>query len=114
MVSLWQWFLHVTGAMNERRAAYGFWSGFGADIEEFGIVVLAVGVYRRHKCQTRWRPALKGGVGRVKGTHYETCHLHTNKEHHEALTHKHRLLHADMHDHLTVALESPPTPSPGD
>ncbi|HUX05466.1 MAG TPA: hypothetical protein VMV53_11265 [Acidimicrobiales bacterium] len=100
MASLWHWFLHVTGASNEGGTAYGFWSGFGADIEEFGVVVLAVGVYRRHKCKSCWRPALKGGVGRVKGTHFETCHLHTNEDQHEQLTQLHRLRHGAMHDHL--------------
>jgi hypothetical protein len=100
MVAIWHWFLEVTGTSNEAGKWYAFWSGFGADLEEFGIVVLVFGLYKRHKCQSCWRPALKAGLGRVAGTHYETCHRHTNKEEHAALSEQHRIRHPEMHEHL--------------
>ena len=100
VVSLWHWFLRVTGSSNVNSTSYGFFSGFGADIQELGIVVVAVGVYRRHKCQTCWRPSLKHGLGRVEGTHFETCHRHSTTEHHISLRHLHRSRHPEMHEHL--------------
>ncbi len=100
MFAVWHWLLQVTGTANESGKWYAWWSGFGADLEEFGIVVVIAGVYKRHKCQSCWRPALKGGLGRVAGTHYETCHKHTNKDVHDALKEQHRIRHPEMHEHL--------------
>ena len=105
MNAIWHWFLQVTGTANESGKWYAFWSGFGADIEEFGIVAIAFGLYKRHKCQSCWRPALKGGLGRVEGTHYETCHRHTNTEEHAALSEQHRIKHPAMHEHLKKVAE---------
>jgi hypothetical protein len=100
MIAIWHWIQQVTGTANETGKWYAFWSGFGADLEEFGIVVLVFGIYKRHKCQSCWRPALKGGLGRVAGTHYETCHRHTNKVEHTALSEQHKIRHPQMHEHL--------------
>ena len=70
-MAVWHWFLQVTGTDNESGKWYAFWSGFGADFTEGAIFLSIIGLYRRHKCQSCWRPALKGGLGRVEGTHYE-------------------------------------------
>jgi hypothetical protein len=100
VIAVWHWFLQVTGTANESGKWYGFWSGFGADLEEFGIVVIIYGVYRRNKCQSCPRLVLKGGLGKVEGTHYETCRKHTTTADHEALKEKHKKLHPEMHEHL--------------
>jgi hypothetical protein len=105
VIAIWHWLLQVTGTANESGKWYAFWSGFGADFTEGAIFVSIVGIYHRHKCQSCWRPALKGGLGRVKGTHYETCHKHTTKEDHEALKERHKRLNPAMHEHLSEGAE---------
>jgi hypothetical protein len=36
-----------TGTINESGPYYGFWSGFGSDIEEFGILgAIGAGIYQ--------------------------------------------------------------------
>jgi hypothetical protein len=41
------WFQVHTGTVNEPGPYYGFWSGFGSDIEEFGILgAIGAGVYQ--------------------------------------------------------------------
>jgi hypothetical protein len=48
---------------------------------------------------------LKGGLGKVEGTHYETCRRHTTTADHQALQEKHKLLHPQMHEHLNKGTE---------
>lgn len=99
-MAVWHWLLQVMGVSNESGKWYAFWSGSGADLGEGAIIVSIVAVYRRHKCQSCWRPALKFGLGKVEGTHYETCHRHTNQSDHEALKKEHALKHPALHEHL--------------
>ena len=41
------WFQVHTGINNESGSYYGFWSGFGSDIEEFGILgAIGAGIYQ--------------------------------------------------------------------
>lgn len=94
------WAYWLTGMNDEGGRAYGFWSGFGADFAEFSFVVVAYSVYRRNKCQSCRRIVLKGGLGKVEGTHYETCHKHTNSDDHDTLKRQHSVLHPKMHEHL--------------
>lgn len=108
MIAIWHWFLQVTGTDNEASRWYAFWSGFGADFTEGAVFLSIVAFYRRHKCQSCWRPALKGGLGRVEGTHYETCHKHTNNKDHQALQEQHKIRHPEMHEHLTKGTSSLP------
>jgi hypothetical protein len=105
VIAIWHWFLQVTGTDNEAGKWYAFWSGFGADLGEGAIFLSLYGLYRRHKCQSCWRPALKGGLGRVEGTHYETCHKHTNNQVHDALREEHKLHHPEMHEHFAKGTE---------
>lgn len=105
MIAIWHWILQVTGTANESGKWYAFWSGFGADLTEGAIVVSIIAFYRRHKCQSCWRPALKGGLGRVQGTHYETCHRHTTEKDHEALRELHKIKEPEMHAHLNKGVE---------
>ena len=48
------WLQVHTGTVNEPGPYYGFWSGFGSDLEEFGILGgIAAGVYqliKKHNC----------------------------------------------------------------
>lgn len=50
VVSVWHWFLYVTGSDDTSGNWYGFWSGFGSDLGEFAIIAGLIGVYRRHNC----------------------------------------------------------------
>ncbi len=44
------WLQVHTGTINEPGPYYGFWSGFGSDIEEFGVLgVIGTGVYQLFK-----------------------------------------------------------------
>ena len=55
------WFQFHTGIINESGPYYGFWSGFGSDITEFGIFgAIAAGVYqliKKYNCHSPgcWR-----------------------------------------------------------
>jgi hypothetical protein len=41
------WLAVHTGTINESGPYYGFWSGFGSDLTEFGVIgVLATGIYQ--------------------------------------------------------------------
>ena len=48
------WLQVHTGTVNESGPYYGFWSGFGSDLEEFGILGgIAAGIYqlvKKHNC----------------------------------------------------------------
>ena len=79
---------------------YDFWSGFGSDLSELAILGSIVVVYRRHKCAACLRLALRGPHGEVAGTHYRTCHKHTNGPDHAQLSHRHAVRHPAMHEHL--------------
>ena len=94
------WFLTFTGTNDESGSWYGVWSGFGGSIPDFLLLGTIWAVYKRNKCQSCPRLVLKGGLGKVQGTHYETCHKHTTTEDHEALKEQHKLLHPAMHEHL--------------
>jgi hypothetical protein len=101
VIAVWHWFLyHFTGASNEGGWVYGLWSGIAGSLTVFAIFPITYAIYRRNKCVSCHRLVLKGGLGKVQGTHYETCHKHTNKEDHAALQKKHALLHPAMHEHL--------------
>lgn len=69
------WLLHWlavhTGTVNEPGPYYGFFSGFGSDLQEFGVFALLFGAYHRHNCHTPrcWR------IGRyhVAGGEFTVC-----------------------------------------
>lgn len=68
------WLLHVLGVDDVSGRWYGFWSGFGSDLGEAGIVLGLFASVRKHNCHVRrcWR------VGRhpVEGTPYVVCAKH--------------------------------------
>jgi hypothetical protein len=102
---IFHWFLTFTGTRDESSTWYGFWSGFGGSIPDFLLLGTLWAIYKRNKCQSCRRLVLKGGLGKVEGTHYETCRKHTNAAEHETLKAKHKLLHPEMHAHLNKETE---------
>src|SRR5271165_6758535 len=101
------WLQVHTGAVNEPGPYYGFWSGFGSDIAEFGILgAIGTGLYQLVKkvnCHEPgcWRvgthPAADGQfmlcyrhhpdyMGK-KPTHELIQRLHAERKEHQAATH---------------------------
>jgi hypothetical protein len=72
------WLAVHTGTVNESGPWYGFWSGFGSDLSEFGVIgVIGTGVYqlvRKYNCHAPgcWR------VGRhpAAGGQFLLCYHH--------------------------------------
>jgi len=117
---LGHWLQVHTGTVNEPGPYYGFWSGFGSDLEEFGILgAIGAGIYslvRKYNCHEPgcWRignhPAAGGQFnlcyrhhpdfrGR-KPTHELIERLHREHLERQAAIH-HRL--EEIHQHLTAA-----------
>jgi hypothetical protein len=71
---LWLTFLHITGADDESGNWYGFWSGFGSDLGELGIIVIA---YRHLVCHVH-------GCLRL-GRHHPSTNLLICKKHYERI-----------------------------
>jgi hypothetical protein len=67
-----------TGMFNESGPYYGFWSGFGSDLTEFGIIgVIGTGIYqlvRRYNCHEPgcWRV----GTHPAAGGQFLLCYRH--------------------------------------
>jgi len=99
-----------TGTLNEPGPYYGFWSGFGSDIEEFGILgAIGAAIYqlvRKYNCHEPgcWRI----GQHPAAGGQFLLCYRHHpdyqgKKPTHELIQRLHRehLEHqAAMHDKL--------------
>jgi len=72
------WLAVHTGTVNEPGPYYGFWSGFGSDITEFGIIgVIATGVYqvvKKYNCHEPgcWRV----GNHPAAGGQFSLCYRH--------------------------------------
>jgi len=105
VVALWaanahvvnHWLLVHTGTVNEPGPFYGFWSGFGSDLTEFGIIgVIATGVYqlvRKFNCHEPgcWRV----GTHPAAGGQFLLCYRHHpdyagTKPTHELIARMHR------------------------
>jgi len=87
-VLLFAWVLHAsivnhwlavhTGTVNEAGPYYGFWSGFGSDLAEFGLIgVVSTGVYhivKKYNCHEPgcWRV----GVHPAAGGQFLLCYRH--------------------------------------
>ena len=73
-----RWLEVHLGVVNEPGPYYGFWSGFGSDIAEFGILgAIGAGVYqlvRRYNCHYPgcWRV----GVHPAAGGQFLLCYRH--------------------------------------
>ena len=72
------WLQVHTGTINESGPYYGFWSGFGSDIEEFGILgAIGAAIYqmiKKYNCHTPgcWRI----GQHPAAGGQFQLCYLH--------------------------------------
>jgi hypothetical protein len=72
------WLAVHTGTVNESGPFYGFWSGFGSDLTEFGVIgVIATGVYqlvRKFNCHEPgcWRV----GTHPAAGGQFLLCYRH--------------------------------------
>ena len=113
------WLQVHTGTINEAGPYYGFWSGFGSDLEEFGILGgISAAIYqlvKKHNCHEPgcWRigqyPAADG--------QFMLCYSHHpdfqgRKPTHELIERLHRE-HHKAHDHRTPGRATPHDP-PGD
>jgi len=113
------WLQVHTGTVNEPGPYYGFWSGFGSDLTEFGIIgAIATGVYqlvKKYNCHYPgcWRV----GNHPAAGGQFSLCYRHHpdyqgKKPSHDLIGQLHRehlerqaamlgKLH-EVHDHLIV------------
>ena len=72
------WLQVHTGTVNETGPYYGFWSGFGSDLTEFGLIgAIATAVYqlvRKYNCHEPgcWRV----GNHPAAGGQFSLCYLH--------------------------------------
>jgi hypothetical protein len=72
------WLAVHTGTINESGPYYGFWSGFGSDLTEFGIIgVITTGIYqlvKRYNCHEPgcWRV----GTHPAAGGQFHLCYRH--------------------------------------
>jgi hypothetical protein len=72
------WLAVHTGTVNEPGPYYGFWSGFGSDIAEFGIIgAIATGVYQMFKKYNCHEPGCwRVGNNPAAGGQFFLCYRH--------------------------------------
>jgi len=72
------WFQVHTGTINESGPYYGFWSGFGADIAEFGILcAIGTGLYQLVKKVNCHEPGCwRVGTHPAAGGQFMLCYRH--------------------------------------
>jgi hypothetical protein len=113
------WLQVHTGTVNESGPYYGFWSGFGSDLEEFGILgAIGAAIYqlvKKYNCHEPgcWRignhPAADGQFNLCYRHHPD---FHGKKPTHELIERLHRenlerqtAIHSkleEIHQHLTA------------
>ena len=122
------WLQVHAGVVNEPGPYYGFWSGFGSDLEEFGILgAIAAGVYQLVKKYNCHEPGCwRIGQHPAAGGQFLLCYRHHpdyrgKKPTHEIIERLHRehterqaALHSkldELHQHVTdeqAAAQHPP------
>ena len=72
------WLEVHTGTINEPGPYYGFWSGFGSDLTEFGIIgAIATGVYQLVKKYNCHQPGCwRVGNHQAAGGQFSLCYRH--------------------------------------
>jgi hypothetical protein len=72
------WIEVHTGTVNEPGPYYGFWSGFGSDLTEFGIIgAIATGVYQLVKKYNCHQPGCwRVGNHPAAGGQFSLCYRH--------------------------------------
>ena len=112
------WVQVHTGTVNEPGPYYGFWSGFGSDLEEFGILgAVGAGIYslvRKYNCHEPgcWRV----GNHPAAGGQFNLCYRHHpdfrgKKPTHELIERLHRE-HLERQAAIHSRLQGDP-PGPG-
>ena len=104
------WLQVHTGTVNEPGPYYGFWSGFGSDLEEFGILgAIAAGIYslvKKYNCHEPgcWRignhPAADGQFNLYYRHHPDFQGRKPTHELIERLHQEHLARQAVIHDKL--------------
>src|SRR5215472_4085572 len=91
------WLQMHTGIINEPGPYYGFWSGFGSDLEEFGILgAIAAGIYQLVKKYNCHEPGCwRIGQYPAAGGQFLLCYrhhpdYHGRKPSHELIERLHR------------------------
>ena len=91
-----------TGTINESGAYYGFWSGFGSDLAEFGILgAIGTGIYQLVKKYNCHEPGCwRIGTHAAAGGQFLLCYRHHPDYHglkptHDLIVRMHRQ-HADQ------------------
>jgi hypothetical protein len=72
------WLAVHTGTVNEPGPYYGFWSGFGSDVAEFGILgAIATGIYQMVKKYNCHEPGCwRVGTHPAAGGQFLLCYRH--------------------------------------
>ena len=81
-----EWINHFLGLDNLSGPYYGFWSGIGSDITEFGILGGLIMMYRKHNCEIHkcWRIGRHQWLDSSNGTTHNLCRIHHPKDHLQA------------------------------
>jgi hypothetical protein len=113
------WLQVHTGIANESGVYYGFWSGFGSDLEEFGIIgAIGAALYQLVKKYNCHEPGCwRVGQHPAAGGQFLLCYRHHpdfmgKKPTHEVIERLHRehlerqaAMHdklQDVHEHMTA------------
>jgi len=120
------WLQVHTGVVNEPGPYYGFWSGFGSDLEEFGILgAIGAALYQLVKKYNCHEPGCwRLGNHPAAGGQFNLCYRHHpdfqgKKPTHELIERLHRehleqqaAMHSkldEVHGHLTAKRPRPTT-----
>lgn len=70
--------IHLLGLDNVSGRAYAFWSGFGSDVTEFGMMAGLLGLFRKHNCHQAWCPRIghHPWADSATGLTYQLCRKH--------------------------------------
>lgn len=66
--------LHILGVDDVSGRWYGFWSGFGSDVGELGIIGGLIGLLRHKNCHVHG--CVRLGRHKVEGTEWMVCAKH--------------------------------------
>ena len=93
------WLQVHTGTVNEPGPYYGFWSGFGSDLEEFGILgAIGAGIYRSSEVQRHEPGCWRIGQHAAAGGQFLLCYRHHPDYKGRKPTHE--LIERLHHEHL--------------
>ena len=73
------WLIHILGLNDPSGYWYLWWSGFGANFQEFAMAGAVVLYYRKHNCHVK--PCWRLGRHSIEGTAYVVCRKHHPEDH---------------------------------